>query len=175
MAAQRGPGMDHQGRADLRTLAVAAALAVLLSACAALKPAVQPPHLNLIDVRFLDAQLFEQRYQLTFRVLNPNDMDIPIQGMYFELALADRPFGTGVSNIPVTLPAYGEATVTVTVSTNIINTVKQLAEFFQGRPQVVAYRLSGHLKVDLPIVGRLPVSAEGTVRLAPDGAAPKTP
>ena len=167
--------MDRRGRAGLWTLAGAAALAVLMSACAVLKPAVQQPQLNLIDVRLLDAQLLEQRYQLTFRVLNPNDLDIPIQGMYFELALAERPFATGVSNTPVTLPAYGEATVTVTVSTNIINTVKQLAEFFQGRPQEVSYRLSGHLTVDLPMVGRLPVSADGTVRLAPDGAGPKTP
>lgn len=154
------------------TLAGVALLAVMMAACTALLPAVQQPRLNLIDVRFLDARLFEQRYQLTFRVLNPNDMDIPIQGMYFELELADRPFATGVSNTPVTLPAYGEATVTVTVSANIIDTVAQLAEFFQGRPQVVAYRLTGHLKVDLPMVGRLPVSADGTVRLAPDGAHP---
>lgn len=153
--------------------ALAGAVGVfLLSACAVLQPAVTPPRLNLIDVRFLDARLLEQRYELTFRVQNPNDIDIPIQGMYFELELEARPFATGVSNTPVTLPAYGEAEVSVTVSTNVLKTAAQLTGFFKGQPQTMDYRLSGHLKVDLPMVKRVPVSADGTVRLVPETGQP---
>jgi LEA14-like dessication related protein len=141
---------------------------LVVSGCSALQPTIDPPQLNLIDVRFLGAQLLEQRYQLTFRVLNPNDMDIPIQGMYFELELEDRPFASGVSNTPVTIPAYGETEVSVTVSANMLKTVTQLAVLLKkGQPQSVSYRLSGHLKVDVPAVGKIPISTDGTLRLSP--------
>jgi LEA14-like dessication related protein len=158
--------MNRQANGRWRTMG-ALLLVFFMSGCAAMQPTVTPPQLNLIDVQFLDARLLEQRYELTFRVLNPNDLDIPIQGMYFELQLEARPFATGVSSKPVTVPAYGETEVVVTVSTNVLKTVTQLADFLKGQPQSVSYRLSGHLKVDLPLASRLPVSSEGTLRLSP--------
>lgn len=154
----------HRG---CRLLAAVLSLAALTAACTGLGPAISPPRYHLVDVRFLDARLLEQRYTVTFRVQNPNDVDIPVRGMALDLSLAGQPFATGVGSTPVTLPAYGEAEVSLNVSANMLKAMARLAQVLQDRPTAITYRLSGHLSVDLPMMGRLPVDAEGEIRLDP--------
>jgi LEA14-like dessication related protein len=139
----------------------------LIAGCASLGPKLEPPQWRLVDMKFIDARLLEQRHALTFRIINPNDIDIPVTGMYYEVEIEGEKFASGVSAEPVTIPAYGESEVTVTVSTNLLKSMTRLAEVMNRQPEQIHYRITGHVRVDLPAVKRIPVEAEGVVALMP--------
>ncbi|MEZ5626289.1 MAG: LEA type 2 family protein [Rhodocyclaceae bacterium] len=72
-----------------RVLTAAAALA--LAGCASLPLNMQPPEVSVSDLRLLDVGLLEQRFGLSLRVLNPNDAEIPIDGLSFTVELNGKP------------------------------------------------------------------------------------
>ncbi|HEY5598379.1 MAG TPA: LEA type 2 family protein, partial [Kiloniellales bacterium] len=72
-------------------------LVLVLAACAPIDKA-EPPEVSLADIKLLPGGLFEQKFQLELRVTNPNNFDLPLEGLSFKLALNDQPFAQGVSN-----------------------------------------------------------------------------
>ena len=79
---------------------------LLLAGCAVLSP-LERPKVSLAGLSLIDANLFEQRYALKLRVLNPNEVALPIQALTYDLELNDQVFGSGASTAAVTVPAYG--------------------------------------------------------------------
>lgn len=92
---------------------------------------VEPPAVHIANIKLLDATLFEQQYVLSLRVQNPNDFDLPIERLSYEIELNDKPFAKGASNRAATVPRYGSALVEVegisTIS-DLLRQYKQLAK-----------------------------------------------
>lgn len=114
----------------------------LLAACASLR--LQKPEVALADIRLLDASLLEQRFVLTLRVTNPNKVEIPIEGLNFDLALNGQHFAKGVSNQPTVIPGLGEGRVEVTATTGLAAFLRQFKALGKGHEKI-AYRLQGRL------------------------------
>ena len=133
--------------------------------CATSFGKLENPKLNLVGFRMLDAQLLEQRYELTFRLLNPNDVALPITGIYYEVELEGKNFASGVNATPLDIPAYGETRVTVEMSTTLLQSIRSLATIAETKPDNLNFRLKGHLKVNLPLVGKIPFSETGQIKL----------
>ena len=148
-----------------RTVLVLLLLLVLPLGCALKYGRLEAPKLNLVGFRLVAAQLLEQRYALTFRVINPNDVALPVTGIYYEVEVEGKPFATGVSATPVDLPAYGETRVTVEMSTTLLQSIHSLAGIAEARPDSLEFNLKGHLNVNLPMVGKIPFSETGKIRL----------
>ncbi len=140
-------------------------LLLVVAGCSRFSGRFEQPKLQLIGLRVLDARMMAQRTALTFRVLNPNEQALPIVGMYYELELEGDEFASGVSNQAVTIPAYGEAEVTVEVSTSLWQIIRQFAGMMKNRKQSFHYHITGHLRVDLPLVGKVPIDTKGSIRL----------
>lgn len=104
-----------------------AVLAIVVSGCAALQAVIEPPQVTLNNLQVLDMTLLEQRYAVTLRVQNPNPVPLPVTGMNFQIDINDTELGRGVSNRAVTVPAYGEALVEISL-------VEQPAACFQPDP-----------------------------------------
>jgi LEA14-like dessication related protein len=68
---------------------------------------------TVASVNLIEASLLEQRFAFKLRIQNPNDMDIPVTGMSFEIILNDQSFAKGVSNKPVTLARLSETLLEV--------------------------------------------------------------
>lgn len=113
---------------------------LLLAACAPIDKA-QPPEVGLADIKLLPGGLFEQKFQLELRVTNPNNFDLPMEGLSFKLALNDKPFAQGVSNESVTIPRLGEARIPVVASTTVLDIMQQVLAL--GRSADLTYRLEG--------------------------------
>ncbi|BAU47631.1 hypothetical protein SVA_1052 [Sulfurifustis variabilis] len=120
-----------------------AGLAVLLAGCAGLTGPLEPPNVSLVDLRVLDAGLFEQRYGLTLRVQNPNPVAMPITGMEYKLSLNDVDFGRGVSQQAANVPAYGESVLEVEVVSNIFDLVQRVQDLQKGRGQGLRIAIAG--------------------------------
>lgn len=144
-------------------------LAVVLwvSACASLNTRVQAPYITITSLEITDITLFEQRYQVQMRIQNPNDFELPIVGMSYELYLNDSRFARGVSSMAVTVPRFGEALVTV----GMVSDLGSVLESFTTRDSragagygVFKYRLNGDVKLSNR-VGMLPFEYAGEFNL----------
>jgi len=138
----------------------------LFCGCAGLR--FQSPSVTLAGISVVKASLFEQRFILTLRVQNPNDMDIPVTGMSFEIKLNNQLFAKGVRNIPVTLPRLGEAILEVNAVSNLAGIMRQINELRKGKSNSVSYAIKGRLviaslpdmnyensgMIDIPILGK---------------------
>jgi LEA14-like dessication related protein len=107
---------------------------------------VLAPDVFLIDMSPIGGGMFEQRIQLTFRVTNLNDFDLPIQGGSFDLAINDAPFARGVSRERVVVPALGEVLMKTEASTTTLGLLNQLRELSNKR--ALRYALSGRFSLD---------------------------
>ncbi len=141
------------------------ALLCLPPGCSTKYSQLEDPKLNLVGFKLLDAQLLEQRYELTFRLINPNDVALPVTGIYYEVELEGKAFATGVNASPIDIPAYGETRVTVEMSTTLLQSIRSLAAIAEAKPDSLDFNLKGHLKVNLPMVGKIPFSETGQIKL----------
>lgn len=128
----------------IRRLA-ALALAGLVSACVG-GAIDQPPDVNLVDIRPLDAGLFEQRMGVTLRISNPNDGNLPIDGYRFALELNGQPFAKGNSSQRLTVPRLGDATTEAEAFVTTADVMRQLLNVPQSA--ALSYKLTGTVFVD---------------------------
>ncbi len=104
----------------------------------------------------------EQRFTLKLKVSNPNDVDLPLERLEFDIELAGQPFAHALSDRPMTVPARGEATLAVEASGNVIGFIHRLGPL-HGDSASLGYRLKGDAVVTG--YGRIPFDKKGSVSL----------
>lgn len=139
---------------------------LLLAGCASLGGYRDPPRVSLVSIEPLDMTLLEQRYALQLRILNPNDVALPVSGLNYSIEINRREFAYGVSRQSVTIPAHGEALLDVEVISNLLSLMRQVQELGAGGKQVIEYRLSGKLSLDHSPV-RMPFDYSGELSWLP--------
>ena len=110
--------------------------------------------------------MFEQRYLLALRILNPNDVDLPVSGLSYSMEINDREFAYGVSRQAVTLPALGEAVVEVEVVSSLLGMLRQLQALGKDKKGGLDYRIYGSLRLASRRT-RLPFDYSGTLNWEP--------
>jgi len=143
-------------------------LALLVSACATTSAYQEPPRVSLTSIQPKDMTLLEQRYSLRIRIMNPNDVAIPVEGLSYELEINGREFAYGVSNTAAVIPPFGEAVLDVEVVSNLLNIMQQLQELNGEQHTGLKYRLSGKLSLDNS-PARLPFEYQGELHYLPAG------
>jgi len=159
--------------APLTGLLTAAVVCVLLASCASLGGYREEPRVSLIGIQPLGMTLLEQRYLLALRILNPNDVEIPISGMSYSVEINDREFAYGVSRQAVTIPALGEAVVEVEVVSSLLDMLRQLQSLDDARQSRLDYRISGGLSL-ANRRAKLPFDYSGTLDWKPAADKPST-
>lgn len=120
-------------------------LGTVLVGCSTASIRPDPPRMSLVGLALEHADLFEQRYRLRLRLQNPNDREISIKGMDYELFLNGSPFAHGVSAHSTTLPPYGEVVAELDVVSTLSNMLEQLRSL--GETEALSYRLVGNIKL----------------------------
>ena len=115
--------MPDSGRRGLLALVLAGAL--LASGCAAL-PKFEAPRLSVIALEMQSADIFSQRMKVRMRVMNPNTRELPVKGITYRIEVNDSELGQGLTNVPVVVPAMGEAEFDVQVTTNLAGMLGKL-------------------------------------------------
>ncbi len=131
----------------MRKLTLLIIISSLLLGCASLTKFKESPSINLVNLNLLESTLFEQRYQLKFRVQNPNPESMPITGMHFALEINGKKFMTGLSNHETSIPAYSDAVIEATGTTTLFGIARQIQDLQNKKGATLAYRLSGKLSV----------------------------
>jgi len=120
---------------------------VLLGACATLSPYKDSPRVSLVSIQPQEIGMLEQRFALQLRILNPNDVAIPVEGLSYAIEINDREFAYGVSRQSVEIPAFGEALLDVEVASNLLNVMQQLQALHSEARNSMAYRLTGKISL----------------------------
>lgn len=142
-------------------------LAVLLalSGCAALAPKLETPRLMLVSAAMTSGDIFSQTFRVRMHVENPNDRELPIRGIDYQLFLEGDSFAEGVTPKAFVVPANGETEFDLTVRTNFVSSIGRLLTRLQGK-QKVDYVIEGKILTDIGLLNKIPFRESGSVELA---------
>jgi LEA14-like dessication related protein len=150
------------------SLVPVAALALWLSACAALAPKLETPKLSIVNVELVKSDLFEQRLRARIKVENPNDRELAVKGITYTIEVGGEEFGRGISGSSFVVPRLGEAEFDMNVTANMAGTLMRLATRAReaGRaPDAVDYRIVGKVSLATGLLRSVPFEERGTFRL----------
>src|SRR5687768_2579623 len=137
---------------------------MLLPLAGRMTPKLQAPELSLVNVSMTSADIFNQQFNVRLHVQNPNDRDLPVNGIDYELFLEGDSFAEGVSNKQFVIPANGETEFDLPVRTNFVSSLGRLVSRLQGRKQV-QYVLEGKVLTDIGMFNKIPFRESGSVDL----------
>jgi LEA14-like dessication related protein len=143
---------------------VALCVCVFSIAGCGLTPKLEAPRLSLVNVSMTSADIFSQRFIVKLHVQNPNDRELPVNGIDYELFLEGDSFAEGVSNKSFVIPALGETEFELPVTTNFVSSLGRLVSRLQGRKQV-QYVLEGKVLTDIGMFNKIPFRESGSVDL----------
>jgi LEA14-like dessication related protein len=135
---------------------------VALAACASLPTNLETPEVSFVSLRALEASVFEQRLEVRMKVRNPNDVELPVNGLDVDVELAGEPFAHGVSAREFVVPAGGEAEFDMRVSANAATALLKIASGEFGADEI-PYRLKGKLSTRLGLLRTIPFEESGTL------------
>jgi LEA14-like dessication related protein len=140
------------------------ACAMLLAACSTLGSKLEAPGLELVGVQMLSTDMFAQRFKVRVKVLNPNDLELPVKGLEYTILMMGDSFAEGMSNESFMLPARGEAEFDMLVTTNFVSSFGRLLSRVQGgKLENVDYEITGKIMVDKGMLRKIPINHRGTV------------
>lgn len=145
-----------------RSILIALFAAFALSGCVAVVDP-QPPQVSLVHIRILGGGLLNPRFEVALRLRNPNDFDLPLQSVEFNLDVNGARFAVGNSTKAVTVPKKGDAVLPVMVRGNLLGLASQ---FMTGRqPADIKYKLEGVANFRSVFTVPINFSREGVVPL----------
>ena len=149
---------------QVRTIVLSFACLLAAYGCSALGPKLDAPRLSLVSVAMTSGDMFNQQFLVRLHVQNPNDRELPVRGIDYQLFLEGDSFAEGVSNKPFVVPALGETEFDMSVRTNFVSGLGRLLTRLNGRDQV-QYVIEGKVLTDLGMIKKIPFQESGTVSL----------
>jgi LEA14-like dessication related protein len=146
---------------------------LLLSGCATMGPSMEKPTITVTDLRAGEVKALEAIFILELRVMNPNDFPLDIRGLNCDLQIDGKRFASGISDAQQEVPAFGTATVPVTVYASMFEMVSSVIQILQntdqskGNMKPLQYELAG--KVRLGGHGSVPFESKGELDLSGRG------
>ena len=146
----------------MKTLA-ALLMTLGLAACVGLGTNLRTPHVAFVGLKAVEANLFEQKLEVRLRVQNPNDIELPVNGLDVDVELAGEQFAHGVSAREFTVPANGEAEFDMNVTANAATALIRIMSGDRESREAIPYRLKGKLSTRLGMLRSVPFNETGTL------------
>jgi len=148
-----------------RTWWITAPVVVLIASCSTMPKDFEAPRVNISDLTPKEMAIFEQKFDVKLRIQNPNDVDLSVNGMRFDIELNEREFANGMTGERLTVPRFGSQTVDVEVFTTLASFLRQVQDLNTSGGQKVRYRLKGTAFVDSPGTFKAPFDEKGEIEL----------
>jgi LEA14-like dessication related protein len=132
-----------------------------LSGCSLFVPKLEKPTLSVVRVQMLKSDLWHQEFKVRIRVQNPNDRELPVKGIVYELDVEGQELAHGMSGDSFVVPALGEAEFDMSVSANMANMLIKLLN--KGGSQV-EYRIYGKISLSAGLLRSIAFDDHGTFK-----------
>jgi LEA14-like dessication related protein len=139
--------------------------ALTLSACSALAPKFNRPHVSVVSVEMRGGNLFQQNFAVKLNIQNPNDRALPVSGLHVALNVGGDEIASGVSDHAFVVPAFGESEFDMTIKANMALAFMKLADKIDKESDSIDYDLTGAASIDLPFLRNLPFHQTGSFSL----------
>ncbi|MEN9317159.1 MAG: hypothetical protein RIS35_3552 [Pseudomonadota bacterium] len=126
-------------------MAVAGPLGGLIAACGMLPPpGLKSPRIEVVDVSIRKVSTSEIGLLITLDAVNPNDLEVPLSNLRFDLDLLGRPFGEGRATEPkLLLPPMARRTVPIELSVRMARIIEVMRDLRLGSDSTFPYVLRG--------------------------------
>ena len=145
---------------------LAAAIVAGLVGCNSTGSKIAVPQISLAQIAMTSADMFNQQFLVRVRVENPNDQEMTVKKIEYELFLEGDAFAEGNSAKQFVVPAMGETDFDMMVRSNFVSGLGRLVSRLNGRTQV-NYVFEGTLHSEFDGSSKkIPFQQTGTVNLA---------
>jgi LEA14-like dessication related protein len=129
----------------LPRISICILLLAVITGCSTLDPNYDPPRVSIEGLRSVPTQSGAPRFEITLRVINPNQQPLDIAGISYSLEILDKELVYGVTkNVPL-VAGYSEQLVTLEAGVQLIQLVRFLASLGATETDVLDYRLSAKI------------------------------
>jgi LEA14-like dessication related protein len=136
---------------------------LLAAACTGITE-LKAPELDVMSVKVLGGDLSAQRLLLHLNVTNPNDRELPIKGIVYQMEVAGAPFANGATESAFTVPALGATEFDLTMNADMAGLLFRMLG--SGRKlDNVDYRLTGKVSLSAGLLRTIPFDKKGNVSL----------
>jgi LEA14-like dessication related protein len=136
---------------------------LFLSGCATMSLDYTEPNVELVSFKALPVKGFEQNFEIGLKLTNPNNFELPINGISYQLSVAGETLAHGVASDIPTAKAYGESRFVVPVSTSLIGGFKVIKVLLDSQKQKISYQLKSKIDIGIPFVPKLVVIQDGII------------
>ena len=126
----------------MRRMAIPLVLAAALAACAAPGPRLASPEVVGANVRVVRVALPEVTLAIDLELSNPNAVEVVVQGFDARIALEGERVATAALATPVTMPANGTATVSLSARADAAATLAGVGRAL-GSGRAMRYEIAG--------------------------------
>lgn len=153
--------MSRLWRATVILPALAACL--LLQGCALLGARWETPTLSVVNIQVGHSDLWQQHLLVRMSVHNPNDRELPVQGLRYALEVNGEECAHGESGASFVVPARGDAEFDMNVTANAAAALLRM--FARGTSQPVQYRIYGKVDLASALLHSVPFDQHGELQL----------
>lgn len=157
---------EHKILAKRLIIIVVVGLAVILQACAGLRPGYETPTVTINSFRALPSQGALPNFEIGLHVVNPNREALKLRGVSYTVSLGGHELIKGVGNELPVIEAYGEGSLTLTASPNLFAGIRLVTDLMSSANDKVPYKLEAKLDVGR-IQPAIRVSDSGEISLRP--------
>ena len=149
-------------------------LSLLFGACASMRAGWEQPTVTVTDLRTGEVKALEAIFILELRIMNPNDFPLDIRGLNCDLKIDGKRFASGLSDARQEIPAFGTATIPVTIYASMFEMVTSVIRILQNTEQhngnmgPLRYELAGKIRMG-GSYGSVPFESKGELDLSGQG------
>jgi LEA14-like dessication related protein len=131
----------------ISSIAASLLLGAALAACSALPMNAEQPKISVADINLASAGLLEQKFTLGLRIQNPNDFELAVNAISFDLELNGKPFVSGLSGKAVSIGKFSSGVMQVEGISNGFALLNQALDVAKGEKKTFSYRLKGTARI----------------------------
>ena len=139
------------------------ALSIGVAGCSLLGAHWQAPSLAVVNIQVGHSDLLQQHLQVRMSVHNPNDRELPVQGLNYTLEVNGEEVAHGESGASFVVPARGDAEFDMNVTANAAAALLRM--FAHGNAAPLQYRIRGKVQLSSGLLRSVPFDQQGVLQL----------
>ena len=144
-------------------LMLAGIVAGSLAGCSVLGTHWQAPTLTVVNIQMGHSDLWQQHLLVRMSVHNPNDRELPVQGLNYTLDVNGEECAHGESGASFVVPARGDAEFDMNVTANAAAALLRM--FVRGNAAPIEYRIRGKVELSSGLLRSVPFDQHGELQL----------
>ena len=118
---------------------------MLVSACAGTRVNTEAPKITVSSLEPIELGSDQQVFRFALDTFNPNEFDLLVRGVDFVTRISGVEIARGFSENSVAIPANGNTTLEIDVTTDLARVVSDLKSLFTSSTLNLNYEMEGSL------------------------------